>query len=80
METPIHTELDEDELSERLDAIDAELSELDGQVQQLVEAAAQLSAYDYMRHRHDGESVFVVDFDDALHSRRVDEDAAAFGR
>lgn len=24
----------------------------------MVEAAAQLSAYDYMRHRHDGESVF----------------------
>jgi formylglycine-generating enzyme required for sulfatase activity len=41
VETPIHTDLDGSELAERLDAIDAELSELDGQVQQLVEAAAQ---------------------------------------
>ncbi len=41
METATHTELDEGALAERLDAIDAELSELDGQVQQLLEAAAQ---------------------------------------
>lgn len=40
-QTPIHTELDEDELAERLDAIDAELAELEGQVARLVEAAAQ---------------------------------------
>ena len=41
VETPIHADLDGAELAERLDAIETELSELDGQVEQLVEAAAQ---------------------------------------
>ncbi len=41
VETPIHADLDEAELTERLDAIDGELAELEGQVQRLVEAAAQ---------------------------------------
>lgn len=41
VETPIHDDLDDSELAERLDGIDAELAELEGQVQRLIEAAAQ---------------------------------------
>lgn len=40
-ETPIHGEMDESELAARLDVIDGELAELEGQVSRLVEAAAQ---------------------------------------
>lgn len=41
VEGPSHAALDASELAKRLDAIAAELSEVEGQVQQLIEAAAQ---------------------------------------